>query len=214
MSTVIRASARNNESQAVAFNLEDMGERSTRFLEKVRGEARQIVIQAQQEADAIRRRAEQEGRQAAMQAVEGMVRKELTTVVPALRLAVQSIQEAKHSWLRHWEGTAVHVAGAIAAKLVRREISRHPEVTMSLVREALELASGSAEVRISMNPTDLDAMRGQLKVLLDEVAPLCKAEFDADADITQGGCKVETRFGVIDQQFEAQLKRIEEELTQ
>jgi flagellar biosynthesis/type III secretory pathway protein FliH len=106
------------------------------------------------------------------------------------------------------------VAGAIAAKLVRREIGRHPEVTLTLVREALELASGSAEVRISMNPTDLDAMRGQLKVLLDEVAPLAKAEFEADSDISQGGCKVETRFGVIDQQFEAQLKRIEEELTQ
>ena len=39
------------------------------------------------------------------------------------------------------------------------------------------------------------------------------AEVVADATIERGGCRVETRFGTIDQQFESQLKRIEEELT-
>jgi len=33
-----------------------------------------------------------------------------------------------------------------------------------------------------------------------------------DAAISRGGCRVETRFGAIDQTFEAQLARIEEEL--
>ena len=42
---------------------------------------------------------------------------------------------------------------------------------------------------------------------------LTTAEIVADPAITLGGCRVETRFGIIDQQFEAQLKRIEEELT-
>ena len=37
--------------------------------------------------------------------------------------------------------------------------------------------------------------------------------FMADPEIARGGCRVETRFGTIDQQFEAQLARIEEELT-
>ena len=36
----------------------------------------------------------------------------------------------------------------------------------------------------------------------------------ADPEITTGGCRVETQFGMIDQQFEAKLERIEEELTQ
>jgi flagellar biosynthesis/type III secretory pathway protein FliH len=35
----------------------------------------------------------------------------------------------------------------------------------------------------------------------------------ADPQVSLGGCRVETRFGVIDQQFEAQLARIEQELT-
>ena len=34
----------------------------------------------------------------------------------------------------------------------------------------------------------------------------------ADATVSPGGCRVETRFGSIDQTFEAQLARVEEEL--
>jgi flagellar assembly protein FliH len=214
MSTVIRASERSNDAQAVAFNFEDMGARSERYLAKVRAEALQIVMKAQREADAIRRKAEQEGRQAATQAVEATIRNQLATVIPALRQAVGQIQEAKQSWLRHWEASAVRVAGAIAQKLVRREIGQHPEITLTLVREALEMAVGSAQLRIQLNPNDLKAMSEQVRVIIDEIAPLAGAQLQPDPDITPGGCRVETRFGIIDQQFEAQVKRIEEELTQ
>jgi flagellar assembly protein FliH len=43
---------------------------------------------------------------------------------------------------------------------------------------------------------------------------LAGAELSGDPQISPGGCRVETQFGTIDQQFESQLKRIEEELTQ
>ena len=76
------------------------------------------------------------------------------------------------------------------------------------------LAAGSSHVRIQLNPNDLKAMGDQMRVLIDEIAPLSGAELNADPEITPGGCRVETRFGIIDQQFESQLKRIEEELTQ
>jgi flagellar assembly protein FliH len=214
MSTVIRASERNQGTQSVAFNFEDMASKADRYLAKVRAEALQIVVKAQQEAETIRRRAEQDGRQDALQAVEGMIEKRMATVIPALKLAVENIQEAKQSWLRHWETAAVRVSGAIAEKMVRGEISRQPEITLTLVREALELAAGSSHLRIHLNPNDLKALGNQLRVLIDEIAPLSGAELNADPEITPGGCRVETRFGVIDQQFESQLKRIEEELTQ
>jgi flagellar biosynthesis/type III secretory pathway protein FliH len=138
----------------------------------------------------------------------------MATVIPALKLAVQNIQEAKQSWLRHWEAVAVRVSGAIAEKMVRRELSRQPEITLTLVREALELAAGNSHLRIQLNPNDLKALGDQMRVLIDEIAPLSEAELNADPEIAPGGCRVETRFGIIDQQFESQLKRIEEELTQ
>ena len=46
-----------------------------------------------------------------------------------------------------------------------------------------------------------------------EVSRLAPAEFAPDERIARGGCRVETHYGAIDQQFENQLARIEQELT-
>jgi flagellar biosynthesis/type III secretory pathway protein FliH len=55
-------------------------------------------------------------------------------------------------------------------------------------------------------------LASQVKLLVDEMAGLGDTQVVADAAVSPGGCRVETRFGAIDQTFEAQLSRIEEEL--
>ena len=85
---------------------------------------------------------------------------------------------------------------------------------MTLIREALELAAGSAQVRLHLHPEDHKALGGQVQLLVQEMSGLGEAEVIADAGVSRGGCRVETRFGTIDQQFEAQLARIEEELSE
>jgi flagellar assembly protein FliH len=67
-------------------------------------------------------------------------------------------------------------------------------------------------VRLHLNPADHASLGSQVQRLLMETSGLGPTEIVADAAITAGGCRVETRFGVIDQQFEVQLARIEEEL--
>jgi flagellar assembly protein FliH len=212
MSTIIRASEHNRETQGVAFNYDDMTLQANGYLAKVRSEALKIVVQAQREAEAVRKRAETEGRQAAIQAVEQMVRKELDTVLPGLKKAIQDIVDARHNWLAHWETSAVHVAVEIARRVIRRELSQQPDIPLALVREALELSAGNSQLRILLNPRDLQSLGDQVRALVNEMSPLIDTDIAADAEITPGGCRVETRFGAIDQQFEAQLARIEEEL--
>jgi flagellar assembly protein FliH len=138
---------------------------------------------------------------------------QLATLLPALGQAVAEIRHAKQAWLTHWEKSAVHVAAAIARRVIRRELSSHPEIAMVLVREALELAAGSSHVRLHLNPADRDALQPQIDALLQELSGLGRPEVVADPQISRGGCRVETRFGTIDQQLEAQLARIEEELS-
>ena len=191
-----------------------MAARADQYLGGIRAQAARIVVKAQQEAEAIRKSAEIQGRQAAIDAVEEMVRKQLTTVIPALKQAVQNIKDARHAWLSHWEAGTVHLAAAIAKRLIRRELHEQPEISLTLVREALELAAGSSQLRILLNPLDLQSLGNQVRMLVDELSPHIEAEITADAGITPGGCRVETKFGVINQQFEAQLQRIEEELKQ
>jgi len=213
MPTVIRATEQNRGTHGVAFNLDDIAARAQATLDQVRAEARQVLARARQESDAVRERAEAEGRQAAFAAVEEMVRSQLATVLPALQKTVEEIHHAKQAWLAHWERSAVHLAAAIAERVIRRELHEKPEIPLDLVREALELAAGQSNVRIHLHPEDYEAIAEQVEMLVAEMASLGDAELVPNADVSRGGCRVETRFGVIDQQFEAQLARIEEELT-
>lgn len=150
---------------------------------------------------------------AAPATVEEVLDGQIGRQLGALAAAVDAIHLAKAQWIGQWERSAVGLATAIAARLLRREVERTPEVALVLVREALELAAGSTDVQLRMHPDDLAALGPQVEHLAGELGRLGETKIVADAGITRGGCRVETRFGTIDQQFEAQLARIERELT-
>lgn len=225
MSGIIKATDSNSAIQCVAFNLDDMAARAERHvhqcLEQLRAEGNKIVTKAKQEAQTIRKQAETDGRKAGEaaghaaieQIVERQMSQKLATLLPALQQAVDDIRHAKQAWLTHWEKNVVHLAAAIAQHVIRRELTVQPEIPLALVREALELAAGSAQIRVHMNPADHAALGAQVQTLAKELNPLAPAELIADSQITPGGCRIDTQFGSIDQQIEAQLARIEEELT-
>jgi flagellar assembly protein FliH len=217
MAGIIKSSGPLRSADGTTFNFDDMAARAGVYLEQVRTQAAQILAQAGKDAAVIRTRAEQEGKAAAQKAVEQMaeqrVAQQMATLMPAMRQAVAGIQEAKQAWLRQWEQQAVRTATAIAARVIRREVRQSPDITLALVREALELAAGGAEVQVQLNPADHAALGPQVKELIGELSRLGAAQVVAVSQISAGGCRVETRFGTIDQQFEAQLARIEQELT-
>jgi len=217
MPTIIKATDRNAGVHGVAFNLDDMAAQAGKYLDKVRAEAAQIVADARQQSQALQAQAQAQGREAGRREVEEMVRsqlgQQLETLMPALQQVIEEIRHAKQAWLKQWEKSAVHVATAIAGRLVRRELAKTPDITLRLIREALELAAGSSQLRIRLNPTDHETLGPQVEALIEGLSELAPAELIADPQITLGGCRVDTRFGTVDQQLESQLARIEEELT-
>lgn len=217
MATVIKSNVHPGQQSGVAFNFEDMAAQATAQLERVRTDAAQIVTQAENDARALRHQAEKNAYQAALKDLEAIteakVRDQMATVLPALREAIKQLHDAKHVWLTQWEANAVHLAGEIARRIIRRELKNDPNITLTWVREALQLAAGSARVRLLLNPADTIALQKEIKTLTNELSRLAPAEVIADPSIEPGGCKVETEFGTIDQQISTQIDRIEEELT-
>ena len=216
MATVIKATG-THALEGGPFNFEDLADRGKEYLETVRKQATEILAKAEKDATAIRRQAEEHGRAAALAAAERTcdekMGQHLATLLPAVREAVDRIHEAKAEWLLHWEKMAVHVAAAIAERVIRRELERSPEISLTLVKEALELAAGNGDFQLRMHPADVTAMGDQVQLLIAGLSSLGKAKVVADPQITRGGCRIETKFGAIDQQFETQLARIEAELT-
>jgi flagellar assembly protein FliH len=213
VSTVIKSTDRNAGIYGPVFNFEDLSHQANEYLASVRVGAAKIVAAAEHEADSIRRRAAADGRAAADNVIDQKIEKRLQTAFPAIAQVVGRIAAARQEWLAEWEKQAVHLAAAMAARVIRREIKNQPEVTVALIREALDLAAGAAKMRVLLNPADHTALSGHINLLVDEFSRLAPTEFVADERVTPGGCRVETTFGTIDQTFEAQLARIEEELT-
>jgi flagellar assembly protein FliH len=212
MPTILRATDQNMATASVAFNFDDMTGQAKKYLDQVRIDAAKIVLQAQHDAAAVRAQAQLQGRQAALAEVDQMIQRQLATVIPALRQAILDIHRAKQAWLAQWETAGVHLAAEIAQRLIRGELTRQPQIPLKLIREALQLAAGNGNVRLLLNPNDHQALHSQVQMLVREMAELGETQVVADAAISPGGCRVETRFGSIDQTFEAQLARIEEEL--
>jgi flagellar assembly protein FliH len=216
MSTIIKAGDRNRVEGAAAFNFDDLDQQAGRIVEQARADAARILAEAREDAAALKGAAQAEGRRAGeaeiAQRVQTQLAEQLATLLPALRQAVGQLENVRQEWLSRWEKSAVSVASAIAARVIRRELVREPEIPLALIREALDLAAGSPQVRIRVNPADHGRLVPHMEMLVKEFSSLSAAEIVPDAAITPGGCCVETRFGVIDQQVESQLKRIEEEL--
>ncbi|MGD9722846.1 MAG: FliH/SctL family protein [Pirellulales bacterium] len=211
MASIIKASQRG-AGPAAAFSLQDLsGSAGAPRAGSAHGAA-----PTEQEVAELCRRAEEQARAAAQSAAHEVlaeqVDRRLATLWPALEQAVQSIQEARTEWLAHWERTAIHVAAMMAARVIRRELERTPQITLDLVREALTLAAGSGDVKLRLHPDDFDTLGAHVQRLSTELSRLGQVDVVADPAIEKGGCRLDTRCGAIDQQFAAQLAQIEREL--
>jgi flagellar assembly protein FliH len=217
MATIIKASGPVHLKDGMSFNFDDMSVKANSYLDTIRREGAEIIAQAKKEGDAIRKRAEADGRNAALEAaskvMEEKVGQQLATLLPAIRQVTDQLEQLKSAWLAHWERSAIHTISQIAGRVVRREISQDPTIRICLLKEALELAAGSPTVLVRMHPEDVATLGSHVQAIAQELGHQADTKVLADAAITRGGCRVETKFGVIDQQVEAQIQRIEEELS-
>ncbi|HYO25495.1 MAG TPA: FliH/SctL family protein [Lacipirellulaceae bacterium] len=201
----------------VAYDLTDMAAEADDYLGGVRREAAKIVEQARREAATVRQEAEAAGRRAAEEAIERVldekVARQMKTLTPALQAAAEQIREAKHDWLRQWETSAIGLAAAMAARLVRGELAARPEISVAWLREALELVAGAGEIAIHLSTADYTALERHAAALAAAMHPTATVRLVSDPSITPGGCRVATNFGSVDMQLESQLHRMTEELS-
>ncbi len=176
-----------------------------------------IIAEANGQADQIRQQARRDGRQDAArdaeEATQGKIQQQLQFLVPAIGEAVVEVQRERTAWLRRWEQNVVTLAVAIAERVIRREVAAQPEISLDLLREALQMAAGMGKLRVRLHPLDSAALESNLAMIVAEMNGLAPTELIADDAITPGGCRVDTDYGSIDQQIESQLHRIREELT-
>ena len=220
--------ASNGVSSGVAFNFEDIQNRCDTYKEQISSECRELIQNATQQAEEIRKKAQTEGhtegyrnglKQAETEITERskeladqMVEQRLSTVLPAVSKLLDEIVSARSQCQAEWESELVDLSTGIAAKLIHRTFAATPEALTEVVQEAVQLAVGKTSLELRLNPGDLEALGDRVRVAVQKNTRGIEIKLIGDDKVSAGGCIVVTEHGQIDAQIETMLTRISDEL--
>ena len=227
---ILKAGALRSQAAGAVFNYEDLRRRCEEHLAQVRAQAQDVIEAARNEAEALRRRAIEDGRAAgvrqgladaereietrATEIATRFVDERLGSVLPALQAAAEGLADERDRWLAEWENTAVRLGISIAEKLLHRQLEVRPDAVRERLAQSLQLASGSAQVTVRLNPGDLQRLGPEARDVVRSLASCGQATLTPDAGLSPGSAVIETGAGTIDARIETQLERIASELLQ
>lgn len=157
---------------------------------KARSDA--VLAEAQEEAEAERRRGYEEGLAAGQAEIAERM----------LVLVGQSVD---------YLGTAERDLARLVMLCLRRILGERAEedVVIAAARNALAHVRGESRVTLAVRPDVVEAVRGRVGEVLSGSGDIGTIEVAADPGLRQGGCRLETEIGVVDASIETQLEALE-----
>lgn len=136
--------------------------------------------------------------------------KKLEPLLDSLRDALLQLKNLRTETYHRIEKDVVELALAIARKVVCREIEMDREVVLWVAREALARIEDPGQIRIKMNPEDLQFINENSGNLSEVLGNIDNVFLEAEENIQSGGCIIETNSGEIDARIENQIQAVEE----
>lgn len=130
--------------------------------------------------------------------------REVGAALTALHAAAKALGDAREREKEVAVDEIVHLASAVASKILRREVRRDDEHVVRLVRRCLRRIPFPAPVRVRLHPDDVDRVSAAREVLGESAAAL-STTLEADRRVERGGCIVETPDFVVDGRARTQL---------
>ena len=109
------------------------------------------------------------------------------------------------SYFTSLESEVVHLALAIAGRILHREAQVDPMLVAGLVHVALEKLQNGSNVTVRVGPNEGAKWRTYVADLKKEM----NISVIEDSDLASGGCVLETDLGSADFSIESQLKEVE-----
>jgi flagellar assembly protein FliH len=128
------------------------------------------------------------------------------------RGVVESLRRALPQVVLEAQTALINLALESAQKVVAG-LPIKPEMIEAVVREALRQVEDTAEIAIQLHPEDLALLRKHKSPILNGVPEAGPLRFTSSADVTRGGCLVQTRFGLIDARRETKMDQLRQKLS-
>jgi flagellar assembly protein FliH len=125
-----------------------------------------------------------------------------------LNSVLESLRNALPQLVQETESALIQLALESAQKIVAG-LPINAKMVDAVVREALRQVEDTAEVTIQLHPDDLALLRKQKAKILSGAPDSGPLRFVASAEVTRGGCLVQTRFGIVDARRETKLEQLQ-----
>lgn len=124
---------------------------------------------------------------------------------------LESLRHTVPQVIHETETALFHLAIEAAQKVVGG-LPISVEMVEAVVRDAVQQAKDTAGVTVQLHPEDLALLRNHQSALLGGLPETGSLKFIASAEVTRGGCVVQTRFGLIDARRETKLEQLHQTL--
>jgi flagellar assembly protein FliH len=172
------------------------------LLERACDEAQSIRERAVADAEAIRTQARLDGEALGYAAGLARVQAENAAQADALRALAETLPDAWQQFCAHQTTTLTEAAILAAARLLHAQLTLEPGRIAQIVQAALAHVTDSQPAVVSVHPDDHALLEGHPTIDGRTVT------FEADPRIARGGCRVESRLGIVDATREGCLERL------
>lgn len=155
--------------------------------------------------EAARRAGYQEGEAAATRAAEAKLQEALGRAAAAVQGAI----ETRHRMRRQMEEDLVHLAVAIARRILHRELQVDPEALGGVVKAAIQKLDARELHRVRACPIDAPIVE---RFISQSPLP-ARVEIVPDPSLERGALILETARGHLDASIESQLREVDRGLT-
>jgi flagellar assembly protein FliH len=145
---------------------------------------------------------------------QAQVEQRLESTTQALTQALEDVCRLRESLAQTGSQDMLRLVMAVAEQIIRRTAEVDPEVVLSIIKNALQASVQADSYRIRINPADLEGVTRQKPLFLASISGLKNLNFEADADISPGGCRVDSELGDVDATIESQLESIRQALSE
>jgi flagellar assembly protein FliH len=194
---------RMNEVIRIQTGIEDLekdnveGKVELAALEKLK----EIQEQAYQQAFSL---GLEEGRREAFQTVS----KEINARMDDLDTLFMTIKSLKKDLISFNETHLVTLVFQIASRLAKQQVEGNNEAIIQVLRDSISLAQDEEQVTVHVSPSQfkfLDELKNETAREFDFIK---KIKFQANDDVTDGGCVVETNYGEVDARIEQRIEQL------
>jgi flagellar biosynthesis/type III secretory pathway protein FliH len=171
--------------------------------------AREIIADAETEAERIRQEAAREG--AALGQNE--VRQQVLPSLVAFANAGQALIVFEERLISCHTAQLVRLALDISEKIIQKAVLEDPQIVASTLERAKQEVTNAKRIHVSLHPKDVELLREMRPDLLTIGENGGRTiEIVAAEEVGRGGCRLETEMGVVDATIPVQIQEVRRQL--